>query len=388
MKDRSNESDDSIEEASQASHQQANKTKLTKEELNEKNTAEVLSRVMTGNLISTRDRVAYVLNQYPQARNSDIELAWTYWELFERSKFNGKLISKEDLYKLTRLPSLSRHRAKIQNEYNLFLADAEVRRHRKGMSEEFRLNAVEDQPYPSAYSVYIDESGKTQEYLSVGSLWLLEGGLKIYHCVEALTQWKKDKGLTSEFHFVKMTPKTVNNYKEFFLKFLDIYTSYSFKFIVLKNSGHQDKEKAITDLTCHLIINGVEHENQSGRAPLPRSLYTLFDENESGSDILKAANIRERVKAQKLDGLYVGSFTPVDSKEDLLIQIVDLFTGAINRKLNPSDSRNQKDDFSDFVFDCLGFNFDTVSKDNSDIDYAAMFDFERKDGVTTISMIG
>ena len=45
-----------------------------------------------------------------------------YWETFESNIYDGKFITPSDLYRLTRLTSITRERARIQNVYKLFQA--------------------------------------------------------------------------------------------------------------------------------------------------------------------------------------------------------------------------------------------------------------------------
>lgn len=92
----------------------------------EKEKQDLLNKVLSGNLETKHDKVGFILNNYSIARNSDIDLAWLYWKNFESDIFNGISITKEDLKKLSKINSLTRSRARIQNEYKLFLADEKV----------------------------------------------------------------------------------------------------------------------------------------------------------------------------------------------------------------------------------------------------------------------
>lgn len=49
----------------------------------EKEKKELLSKVLSGNIGTTRDKVGFILNNYTEARNSDFELVWIYWKTFE-----------------------------------------------------------------------------------------------------------------------------------------------------------------------------------------------------------------------------------------------------------------------------------------------------------------
>ena len=60
-----------------------------KSERIEKEKQELLNKVLSGNLQTKHDQVGFILNNFIEARNSDIELAWVFWKTFESDKFNG-----------------------------------------------------------------------------------------------------------------------------------------------------------------------------------------------------------------------------------------------------------------------------------------------------------
>lgn len=355
-----------------------------KEKNIEKKRQELLNRVVSGQIENIKDRVAYILNYSNEARNSDIELAWIYWETFEQEKFAHSMISKEQMKRMARIPSLSRMRAKIQNEYKLFQADNTVKRFRGTLEEDNRIEAIEDKPSGiGLYSVYIDETGKNQEYLSVGSLWILKFNIvAVTTATMALQKWMKEKQIQFEFHFKELTKNRLQLYKDFFVKFLTMFPETGFKLIVLNNKGFSDKAKAVTDLTYHLISKGIEHENNTGRAPLPRVLQLWIDEEEKGSDQLKIENIKERLKSQKMQGLYFGEFESVSSKGNFFVQIVDLFTSSINRKLHNPHDTNVKDEFANFVLGILRFDINQIDKHNTQIDNSTIFNLADIDNTT------
>jgi hypothetical protein len=335
---------------------------------------ELINNLVSGNIENIKDRVASILNNSTESRNSDIVLAYSYWKEFEADNFNGGMITQDNAMKLTKTNSLCRVRAKIQNEYKLFQADEKVKKHRGVLEEKFRQEALSDKPTGlGTYSVYIDETGKTQDYLSVGSLWILKSGFFMHESRKKLNEWKKANDINYEFHFSEISKNKLENFKEFFAKFLGLHPEVGFKVIVINNKGLSNKNTAIVDLTYHLLIKGVTHENETGRAILPRVLQVWVDEEETGSDQLKIENVKERIESQKVDGLFVGDFQAVSSEGSFFIQIVDLFTGAINRKLNTPNGEGPKDEFANFVLSAINFDINTVDKNNSDVDNSKVF---------------
>jgi hypothetical protein len=133
----------------------------------------LLVRLSAGALDTIQEKVAYVLNRFPGARDSDITLQLRYWQTFEPERTAGEFVRKKDLYELPRLTSLTRARARIQNTLNLFKASEEVQQRRGVLEEQERARAREQQLDVASISVYMDESGKTDDQLVVGSVWFL-----------------------------------------------------------------------------------------------------------------------------------------------------------------------------------------------------------------------
>lgn len=354
--------------------------KSEREEKIEKEKQDLLNKVLSGNLETKHDKVGFILNNYSIARNSDIELAWLYWNTFEGDKFNGYHVTKENLKKLTMINSLTRSRARIQNDYKLFQADEKVRRHRGVLAEEMREEAIEEKPEGlPMFSVYVDETGKTQDYISVGSLWIVDG-FKSFQASRRINEWLELNQINYEFHFAEVSNHKLETYKEFFLKYLKLNPTIGFKAIIVNKKGISDLNSAITDLTFHLIDKGINHENSTGRAPLPRLLQVCLDEEEKGIDQLKIENLKERIKRQKNSDLYLGDFVAVESKYNYNIQIVDLFTSSINRRIHNPDSQGKaKDELADYVLGLLNFDINNINLDNTETDKSTVFNLDFKE---------
>jgi hypothetical protein len=335
---------------------------------------DLLAKVLSGNLESKHDKVGFILNNHHEARNSDIDLAWHYWKTFESNLFNGVHITKNQFKKLTKINSITRSRARIQNEYKLFQADDKVKKHRGVLADIIREESIEEKPSGTPiYHIYIDETGKTQDYLSVGSLWVLDG-YAAWQAGNRIREWIELKKIDYEFHFSEVKKHRLETYKEFFLKFLKLNPTVGFKIIIVDKKGLRDTNRAIIDLTYHIINKGIVHENETGRAPLPRVLQVWLDEEEKGSDQIKIENIKERITRQQIEGLFLGDFDAVNSKDIFEIQVVDLFTAAINRRIHNPDSVGQvKDELADFILELLDFDIHSISLSNTRTDKATVF---------------
>lgn len=104
-------------------------------------------------LQKTKERVAYILQNYETARNSDSWLICKYWSVFSPEKIqrdhNGRaMIYLEDITKMQSLESIRRSRQIIQNKDKDWPpTDPEVRKQR-GISEEiYKEWAIQNKNY-------------------------------------------------------------------------------------------------------------------------------------------------------------------------------------------------------------------------------------------------
>jgi hypothetical protein len=318
--------------------------------------AALLSAVSAGRLDTVQERVAFILNRYPGARDSDITLQLRYWDVFEPERTSGSSILKQDLYDLPRLTTLTRARAKIQNTYRLFQASAEIQKQRGKLEDEELQKAREQQIDYPAISVYADESGKTDDYLVVGSVWFLHPPDEAKFFRE-LYEWKEAEGFEGEFHFTDIGPGNVEKYLRF-AEFLAAKTSViSFKAVTVARRG-VNPETALAEMYYQLLVKGVDHENASGRAPLPRAFVLTKDLENESQDKLFLASLDDKLKqaAQtRFNGnLFVDRLVVQDSKDNIVLQIADLFTGSIRRTLNQEPGERPKDRFARKLLSLVG----------------------------------
>lgn len=320
----------------------------------------LLTRVGSSDVSTLRQRVAWLLNRYPSTRNSDIALQLKHWETFEGKTFHGSYISVEDYHRLTRLTSIARERARIQNQYKLFLADPEVREHRGTLEEDERETARTTSDHP-VYAVFLDESGKRSSHLIVGSLWFLSSGPETFQLLRSTKDLKDRNNFTGEFHFAEMSRNDVGVYKELIDIFLTQGGTISSKFISVPRQGFGDIQAALSDLYYHLLIKGIDHEHSSRRAPLPRILQDWKDSEELGADRLLMANLKDRMKqaaASVYDNkLIVDNLIAVDSRSSGFLQVADIMASSANRILSRTgESRNHKDELAEYLLERLGIS--------------------------------
>jgi len=328
------------------------------EERLEREKEDLLAHVASSSLSNMHHRVAWLMNHHPDTRNSDISLQIRYWRTFEKDIVSGDYVKLDDLYRLPRLNSLVRARARIQNQYRMFQADPVVREHRGTLEEDEREKAAENPDHP-VYAVFLDESGKTSNKLIVGSLWFLSSGEESLKLQMASSELKRKRAFLREFHFAEVRKDEVSIYKELVDIFVSQGGTISFKFISVERSGIKNIQIALEDLFFLLLTKGIDHEVATGRAPLPRILDVWKDLEEIGADKLLMAKLEERLKQAAAstydDKLIVQRCVALDSKSNIFLQVADLVSSSANRVLSREEGvRNHKDELADYVLTCLG----------------------------------
>lgn len=333
-----------------------------KRERIEKEKEILIQRLAESNLVGLRERVAFILNHYPETRNSDIDLAWKFWKFFEPDIAGSGSINQEKMQKLTRLTSLTRARAKIQNEYELFLANAEVKERRRAKESEEKSTQISDKPpeVPSI-SFYVDESSKNGKYLIVGGL-CFSGGIEAYKLSTNLVVWRKTKNITNEFHFTKLSRQRLELYKEFFAFSLSHFDTFGLKAVVLEQAGiSKSVNEIVREMHYQLVYIGIKHEKESGRLTLPRQV-NIFKDQDGETDKLEMARLEQDLQASFSNHFQnevtLNQLTAIDSLDDFYIQISDLFIGSLARVLNREENnqRNHKDELAEYILSLLKLN--------------------------------
>lgn len=284
----------------------------------ENEAAELFAKVTSFSLDTKFEKVGWILNHYPAARNSDITCLIKYWETFEPEAIEGEYISLKNLYKYTRLTTVSRARAKIQNDYKLFLASLEVQKQRGVLEEESESWAITEQPDFPIYTVFIDESGKTGKTLLLGSMWIIDH-MSSMQIANKIMDLRTTSNFHEEIHFQNINAGKLDIYR----KILEILYTHSstigFKYIAVQREGIGDVVGTLEKMLVYLLIDGIKHENETGRAPLPRNLQVIKDRENIDRDKItlreakiKLESVKESIFSNKI---HLDEFKAISSKD-------------------------------------------------------------------------
>ncbi|UQX52297.1 DUF3800 domain-containing protein [Cytobacillus pseudoceanisediminis] len=362
-----------------------------------KKAAALWEAVQNGETKHVTQKVGAILNRFDETRNSDIALMIKFWEIFEGH--TGNSVSHQQLFKLQRLTTIARARAKIQNEYKLYLpTDEKVRKYRKALAEEESEYQIATKPALPIVHIYADETGKTDEYLIVGGFWILDD-LRNGQIKKGLIDWINEfkeilPNFPSEFHFkdLKNDGSNIEAYKEFFNKAVGLGDVFSFKAIGVNRTKLRKVriQDLLDELYYQMIRIGIDHEVRTGRIDFPKQISYIKDKegDESRFHIEQLSQkITDNLKMQYEDRLKLNTYMPIDSKIERFLQVADLFTASINRRINfqpKNENRNAKDDLADYILELLNLqivkydveNYNELIKDETDGDMSILYLFD------------
>ncbi|GGA65221.1 DUF3800 domain-containing protein [Ornithinibacillus halotolerans] len=319
--------------------------------------------VANGNTDTLIRKVAYILNKFPETRNSDIALQVQYWRTFEG--FTGNSVSTDKLFEYERLTSITRSRQKIQNEYKLYQADKPVRKWRRNLDELEREKQIANKPEMPIIFIYADETGKQDKYVIVASIWILNERAHA-DVFNNLKEWrtanKNLENFPKEFHFkeVDNRGKDLHHYINFFDTFMGNSEMVSFKAVTVNKQklDRMSVSDIIKNLYTQLVRTGIEHEKSTGRISPPKQIsYTKDDEGESRYQLIQIQqDLSDMLKIQHDEDFKLNSFASLPSDRFDLLQIADLFAASLNRRYNlqpNSNNRNAKDGLTNHILNAV-----------------------------------
>lgn len=335
----------------------------------EKETRELQEAIASGNYKTKKDKVAAILNLYPKSRNSDVALTIKYWEVFQGDIYTGGALDPTKLFELERLTTIARIRAKIQNEYGLFVADDNIRKRRRKLEENVKEVMVSDNPSLPMINIFADETGKNSDYVIIGSVWIIDA-VNMFKLYRRITDWKDKHHWKKEIHFTRCGKSDVDKFKEYVDLLAGNREYIGFKFVAFNKVGSSRPiESAVINLYKLLILKGVEHELKNGRITCPRIINLAIDKEDS-IDAIAIEELKLQVRTQLVatynDGVRLNEVETLDSKDGDFIQIADLISGAINRKLNHKGDRGYKDDLAEYICAKLDIQFGEIETSDED----------------------
>jgi len=357
------------DQALESSHEETPEEKRIIKKENAK--VRLLKQLEEGDLSTLVSRVAFIMNHYPETRDSDLVLTLRYWETFQNNLYNHGNITEKNYLMLEQQSDITRARAKIQNQLGAFESSEEIRNMRGERERIYKTDQIEiSESAVPITSVFCDESGKSQETVIVGSLWGHGGALKeIYDQIHGFRQHMRWKA-KDEFHFVDVDKKNIEYYKWLIDMVADNSSTIGFKAICFKQSGSSQKiDDIVTNLYLVGMCDGLNHEVESGRVVLPRTINIVKDREDAKDNLIlekQKMEIETHIKTKFGQKVKLGYLIASPSYSNYFIQVADVFTGCLNRKINTPQGNNIKDELANYFFDRFTIDLETLNSTKYD----------------------
>lgn len=341
---------------------------------------------------SRLSKVAYILWQYPNTRNSDRTHAIQYYKIFYPECVKNEQITFENLYILPKMYDLQRDRATIQNTERLFPAKQSTLKKRIEKELEYRTFYLKNNPKPYTYAtdyyLFLDESGKNDKYFVLGGVLINSQKDKKEFETDLLeiknNLDEKYKLKNSELKLSSITTRNINYYLEFLEKLKNESINLLFVSVLIENSGlgqksKKNKSKELLKFIlqdCLSIIT--EYICRSSYANITSQLNVTLDNDGAGLDILEKEIIKKEMQ-ETIDREYryfsiIDNMSWENSESNILVQLADLYVGSINNifsnlQIN-SENAKVKRQFAQQFLEFVGIdNISCVYNKNKNIEF-------------------
>jgi|WetSurMetagenome_2_1015567.scaffolds.fasta_scaffold16685_3 hypothetical protein len=324
------------------------------EEVERKTLLAALSQSVLGNM---EQRLAYILQRYPETRDSDTALAIRYWTMFQAEIIETwDTLSLDVLYDLDPMGTISRIRRHIQNDLRLFASSGRMAQLKDGFQMELSEYLAAGRAVSSEIRFYLDETGNEggKSYTGVAGLCVMEWKQYEKHWA-ALANWRSQQGWPETIHFVDtgsaQQPKALALMDQLGQRRSGLlFVGYA---LPSRGNTHQ----ALVDLFIQLVIDSLRHMNALGCLDGQRAL-TLVKEADSGFDAVHLEPLRKFL-AQQLgrefpDQVFLKDVEPIPKGREVMLECADLIAGGMQRRALYG-GRNPKDILAEAVFNVTGF---------------------------------
>ena len=317
-------------------------------------------------------KVAYTLWKKPKTRESDITLSLEYYKLFYPDYVVDEKINFKDFYIIPKMYDIQRDRATVQNDERLFRPSVETlnKRFKKQIENEERYSSY---IYTPEYSLFLDDSGKTDNYFFIAGI-LVNGNDTINIFSKEIIEIKnkiaqKHNIVIKELKFNSIDKKNYKFYIEFLEQVQNLFDKVVFCSSALEVKHLKEHNKKRKPIDCiklmlePITFLAVRYSLKSTLTNSLSNLNIIIDENEA-IDVIGKNTIEQELQ-EKINHNFeyfarMNKFTTQDSKENILIQLADLYAGSLNNVFSAkeiiSENAQCKRNFANKFLDIVGIS--------------------------------
>lgn len=317
----------------------------------------LLAAVAESRLGRMEQRVAYILQQYPETRDSDTALGIRYWRRFQPNVLEEwDRLDLDVLYDLDRIETISRIRRHIQNDLRLFTSSAHTRERRDEMQMELYQYLAAQRHTESEIRFYLDETcgdGKSN-YIGVAGVCVINWRQYEKHWA-SLTEWREQQGWPETIHFADtgtaLQPRAMALLSEMHKRRAGLlFLGYA---LPARGNTHQ----TMLSLFVQLVGDALLHLDALGCIAEPRALFVV-KEASVGFDTIHLQSLKthlaEKIASDFPERVFLRDVEPLPKGREVLLECADVIAGGMQRRALYGGN-NPKDVLAESVFNVTGF---------------------------------
>lgn len=317
----------------------------------------MLADIADSRLGTMEQRVTYLLDRFPETRESDIALCIRYWRRFQSDVLEEwQPLDFEVLFKLDKLETIGRIRRHIQNKLNLFRGMEATTEYRNIFQMEFHEYIASHQGAKSEIRFYLDETGNEGEkaYTGVAGLCMMNWQQYEKHYA-ALAQWRRQQNWPETIHFTETGSDRLDRAVALLAELAQRRSGLLFLGYALSTRGRTHED--LFSLFIQLVIDSLRCLKRNGCLEEPRSLRVV-KEADPGFDSMYLQKMHKQLSdlvALEFPGQV--SVQPIESLakgREVFLECADLIAGGMQRRALYK-GRNPKDRLAEAVFNVTGF---------------------------------
>ena len=317
----------------------------------------MLADIAHSYLATREQRIAYILERFPETRDSDTALCIRYWKMFQAEVLERwQPLELEVLFELDRIETIGRMRRMVQNELRLFRGIEDTRRAREAMQAELHEYIRAHRDSLPEVRFYLDETGNEGDktYTGVAGVCIINWKQFEKHHA-ALEQWRSRQGWPETIHFSETGADKVDRAVSLLQQLQSrragvLFLGYS---LISRGRTHED----LFSLFIQLVVDSLKYLHKCNCLADNRSVRVI-KEADPGFDLLflhKMTKQLSEVVALEFPGqLTVLPVEAVTKGRTVLLECADLIAGGMQRRAL-GKGRNPKDRLAEAIVNVTGF---------------------------------
>lgn len=317
----------------------------------------VLASIANSDFGTIHQKVAYILDRFPDTRSSDARLCIKYWQFHQADVLENA--GNPDLGVIVELEkwiSIIRERQVLQNELKLFRAPDEVALARLLGQKGFNEYLAARKGVGPEIRFYLDETGNEgdKRFTGVAGVAIMNWQqYEMFHA--AIAQFRRNLGWAGAIHFSDTGQDSLGRVMRLLSEVQVRRSGLLFVGYAMPSQGRTHLD--MLSLYVQLIVDSLKHMRANGCLDIARSLRVIKEADTGFDNIYLEAMTRHLadLTAMELPGLVV--VQPVEAApkgSDVFLECADLIAGGMQRRAL-SKGATARDRLAEAVSNVTGF---------------------------------